>query len=249
MGSIRKPGPTPLKPPRALLCLHGAGGSAAIFRVQLAKLRYALRHEFELVFATAPFVSDAGPGVLPLFEGMGPYYSWFQPEQDDMEPRPSIEERIRAVQPPIRRAVQDWQDAHPDTPIVGVVAFSEGALVASLLLWEQQMGRVPWLPRLNIAMFVCCYYREEATEYMRARSAHDEAKTLINVPTLHLLGRRDFAREGSKKLVARHFQPRFAHVLEFQGQHQFPNRRGDVEETVKRFLQIHEKAKIAGLYI
>lgn len=267
MATIRQLEPTLRKPPRALLCIHGAGGSAAIFRVQLAKLRFALRHDFELVFATAPFVSGAGPGVLPLFEGMEPFYSWFQQdptrqdagEQDDNKGEeekqrmattqsPSIEKRVQAVQAPIRQAVENWQYTNPETPIVGIVAFSEGALVATLLLWQQKMGRVPWLPTMNIAMFVCSYYREEATEFMRAESAHNDTKILINVPTLHLQGRQDFAREGSKKLVGWHFLPRFAHVLEFQGQHQFPNRRADVEETIKRFLQLHEKEKTAGLY-
>lgn len=262
---MRAPASSPPRPRKALLCVHGAGGSAAIFRVQTAKVRMALRQEFEFVFATAPFVSDAGPGVLPMFQGMGPYYSWFQnddgssssnDDDDSSEDSfdqsessssssrgpPSLSERIKAINAPVKKAVTDWHKTNPHIPIVGLMAFSEGALAATLLLWQQAMGRLPWFPRLRIAMFVCCYYREEATAYMRAESQHNEDKLLIKVPTLHLLGRQDFALEGSRRLAQTHYLPQHADVLEFEGQHQFPSRRGDVEEAVKRFLRIYETA-------
>lgn len=249
--------PTLRKPPRALLCIHGAGGSAAVFRVQLAKLSAALRNDFQLVYVTAPFPSDAGPGVLPLFQDMGPFYTWFAKNDGNgsgnnndanEESNTRIEERVRALDAPINKVVQDWQETSPESPIVGVVAFSEGALVATLLLWQQQMGRLPWLPTLSIAMFICCYYRDEVTEYIKSASPEREADSLIKVPTLHLQGRQDFGRDGSRKLAETHYTPRFAHVLEFQGTHQFPNRRPDIEETVKRFLELHRKALATGSY-
>lgn len=246
---------SPPKARKAILCVHGAGGSASIFRVQTAKVRMALRQEFEFVFATAPFLSDAGPGVLPMFQGMGPYYSWFQNDNNDDSSEdsfdqndrdrnspPTLSERIEAINVPVKKAVTDWQKANPRIPIVGLMAFSEGALAATLLLWQQEMGRLPWLPKLSIAMFVCCYYREEATEYMREESQHNEDKLLIKVPTLHLLGRQDFALEGSRRLMKTHYLPQHADSLEFEGQHQFPSRRVDIEEAVKRFLRIYESS-------
>lgn len=245
------------KPSRALLCIHGAGGSAAVFRVQLAKLSAALRNDFQLVYVTAPFPSDAGPGVLPLFQDMGPFYTWFTKNDGkrsgntndaNEESNTQIEERVRALDAPINKVVQDWEETNPESPIVGVVAFSEGALVATLLLWQQQMGRLPWLPTLSIAMFICGYYRDEVTQYIKSESPERDTDSLIHVPTLHLQGRQDFGRDGSRKLAEIHYTPRFAHVLEFQGAHQFPNRRPDVEETVKRFLELHRKALAAGSY-
>lgn len=176
---------------------------------------------------------------------MGPYYSWFEDDNDNTT-SPSVDERLLAVNAPLKKTIDDWQQVNPQIPIVGVIAFSEGALVAALLLWQQQMGRLPWFPKMSIALFICCYYQDQATEYMRGEVQDNAEKLLINVPTLHLQGRQDFALEGSKKLVARHYSPQYADVLEFQGQHHFPNRRGDVEETVKRFLQLWQKTKMAG---
>jgi pimeloyl-ACP methyl ester carboxylesterase len=243
------------KAPKALLCIHGAGGSATIFRVQTAKLRMALRHEFEFVYATAPFTSEPGPGVLPLFQGMGPYYSWFKDDGDkNIRVNPlehaekssantSVGERLLAVNTPVQKVIEDWQKNNPQTPIVGVVAFSEGALVATLLMWQQQMGRLPWLPKMNSAMFICCYYTEELTDYMRAESPDDQETLLINVPTLHLQGRQDFVLERSKKMVATHYLPQNADVLEFHGQHHVPNRKGDLDEAIRRFLNMYKYQK------
>lgn len=242
--------PALAKAPRALLCIHGAGCSPAIFRVQLSKLRAALREDFEFVYVTAPFPSSAGPGILPVFADLGPYYSWFESSSGNNSNGPSVGERLAAVHDPIRRTIVDWQTQHPHIPIVGAIGFSEGALVTTLLLWQQQMGRLPWLPRMSVAMLICPWYQDEASQYMRNEvmeihdDDHDSKDTewqeelVIRIPTLHLQGRDDFALAGSKMLVARHFSPREAQVLEFAGQHQFPNRPRDVLEVINRFRKL-----------
>jgi hypothetical protein len=154
-----------------------------------------------------------------------------------------VGERLLAVNTPVQKVIEDWQKNNPQTPIVGVVAFSEGALVATLLMWQQQMGRLPWLPKMNSAMFICCYYTEELTDYMRAESPDDQETLLINVPTLHLQGRQDFVLERSKKMVATHYLPQNADVLEFHGQHHVPNRKGDLDEAIRRFLNMYKYQK------
>jgi pimeloyl-ACP methyl ester carboxylesterase len=230
----------PPKASKALLCIHGAGGSANIFRVQTARLRWALRHEFEFVYTTAPFISEPGPGVLPLFQGMDPYHSWFEKDiAEQPGAKTSVSDRLLAVNGPIRTVVEGWQEENPQIPIVGVLAFSEGALVAALLMWQQQMGRLSWFPKMSVAMFICCYYTDEATDYIRAESSGDKEMLLINVPTLHLHGLQDFALEGSRKLAATHFSPQNADILEFQGRHHIPNRKNDVDEAVSRFLNMY----------
>lgn len=61
----------------ALLLLHGAGSSAAIFRIQTHFLAKALSPYFDLVYVDAPIHSAPGPGILPYFQGMEAYYRWF----------------------------------------------------------------------------------------------------------------------------------------------------------------------------
>lgn len=257
--------PAPPKAPRALLCVHGAGCSPAIFRVQLSKLRAALREDFEFVYATAPFPSAPGPGILPTFEGLGPYYTWFEgspsgaaakgdnSNSNDSNSSPTVHDHLAAVHEPVRRAIAEWQTQNPSIPIVGTVSFSEGALVTALLLWQQQMGRIPWLPVMQVAMFICCWYQHEATQYMREEvgcggdGGIDGEKLVIRgVLSLHLQGRDDFALAGSKMVVAQHFVPGEAQVLEFAGRHHFPNRPRDVLETVKRFRQLCVRARVIG---
>ncbi|KAJ5870153.1 oxidoreductase [Penicillium solitum] len=242
---------SPGKPRKALLCIHGAGCSAAIFRVQISKLRVALKNEFEFVYATAPFSSSPGPGVLPVFQGMGPYYTWFQKHHDAVTntTTPTVGDRVAAVIGPVQKTVQDWSITNPQAPIVGIVAFSEGALVATLLLHQQQMGKLPWFPKMSIAVLICCFYSDEARDYMRAEAQDDDDKLIINVPTLHLHGRQDFALQGSRQMVETHYLPQNADVLEFQGKHNFPNRPSDVQETVKRFQQLYQKVKMSGSFV
>lgn len=231
------------KPTKAILCIHGTGGSANIFRVQTSKLRMALRHDFEFVYATAPFESEPGPGILPLFRDMGPYYTWVK--KANAQNTPTVSERLLAMQGSIQTAVQDWQGRNPHIPIVGMLAFSEGALVAALMMWEQQMGRLSWLPKMEVAMLICCYYTEEATEHMKAdkKSTHDgvEEQPLIKVPTLHIQGLQDVGLEGSRKLAATHFFPQKGTVQEFQGGHHVPNRKGDVDEAARRFTNLYAR--------
>lgn len=60
-----------------LLLLHGAGSSAAIFRIQTHFLAKALSPYFDLIYVDAPLRSAPGPGILPYFQGMESYYRWF----------------------------------------------------------------------------------------------------------------------------------------------------------------------------
>lgn len=222
-------------PSKALLCLHGTGSNSRIFRLQMSQLRLALKGEFELIFLDAPHPAPAGPGVLPLFKGADPFFGWFRGEDVTMEAR------IKSINMDVKTGVEEWETAKNDasTTIVGVIAFSEGALVASLLLWQQQLGQVPWLPKLQFAIFVCCYFAEEVSVHMVAEARkHGMDNALINVPTLHVHGRRDFALGRARKLIATHYAPEYVDILEFDGGHQLPSTGADRQELVARILKL-----------
>lgn len=57
----------------AILCLHGGGTTGDIFHIQTIRLRRELSDKFDFVFVDAPFERVAGPNVLPVFEGAGPF--------------------------------------------------------------------------------------------------------------------------------------------------------------------------------
>ncbi|KAK1971917.1 hypothetical protein LY78DRAFT_651199 [Colletotrichum sublineola] len=231
----------PAPPSKALLCLHGTGSTASIFRMQLAKIRLALKDEFEFVFMDAPYPVPAGPGILPIFASAAPFYGWFGGSGA------TIEDRLDTINESVRVAVEAWEvsrntgGAGPAARIVGLLAFSEGALVASMLLWQQQLGRLPWLPRMRFAVLICCFFPDEAGAYMMddgaaATSRHE--RTLIRVPTLHLHGRKDFCLARARKLVREHYEPNAATVLEFEGGHQVPTSTADCAEVLKRIRKL-----------
>jgi len=98
-----------------------------IFKIQTIRLAHFLRSHFHLVFLDAPFPAPAGPGVLPIFESAGPYYRWTPvKEGDDVA-------RVRTV---IRKAMIEEGDG---MPFVGVLGFSQGAMLATGILMEQYL--------------------------------------------------------------------------------------------------------------
>lgn len=59
-----------------ILCLHGGGTNAHIFRAQCRSLSYALAPHFRLAYAEAPFLSDPGPDVASVYADCGPFKRW-----------------------------------------------------------------------------------------------------------------------------------------------------------------------------
>jgi hypothetical protein len=160
------PPPCALRP--RIFCLHGHGTSANIFQIQLRRLESLLAPYFELVFVDAPFPSPPGPGVLPFFDGAGPFWRW---STGPPRPRPGVlegeallgrdgmggrrreydeERRIwNVVQSVLETEGGEW---------AGVIGFSQGARVAAGLLLlaqqyqqQQQRGRSA-LPRIDKAL-------------------------------------------------------------------------------------------------
>ncbi|KAI9783831.1 MAG: hypothetical protein M1839_003167 [Geoglossum umbratile] len=123
-----------------ILCIHGAGSSGAIFRVQIRKIHQALRNKFRFIFVQAPFRSLAGPGMYPVFEGSGPFYRWHCDSSAstafDITDSEIANER-RIVREYLEKVLRDDDGA----PFVGIIAFSQGTRVATGLLLDQQPKR------------------------------------------------------------------------------------------------------------
>ncbi|KAL9054103.1 MAG: hypothetical protein Q9162_004360 [Coniocarpon cinnabarinum] len=121
-----------------LLCIHGGGVTAEIFALQLRSFRAALSSTFRLVFADGPFFCNAGPGMLPVYAGMGPYRRWLRwidaehPEVGDDEALEEIEYKVRETmeEDDARGGKGEW---------VGLVGFSQGAKVSASILYDCQL--------------------------------------------------------------------------------------------------------------
>ncbi|KAI1129727.1 serine hydrolase FSH [Nemania abortiva] len=120
-----------------ILCLHGGGTNARIFRAQCRVLSRFLEPHFRLAYAEAPYASAPGPDVVSVYAGDGPFKRWLRwlPHHEALE----SEIAVRDIDNSIREAM-DADDAEgADGPWVALLGFSQGAkLAASLLFREQQ---------------------------------------------------------------------------------------------------------------
>ncbi|KAL9074402.1 MAG: hypothetical protein Q9157_004405 [Trypethelium eluteriae] len=140
-----------------ILCLHGGGTNASIFRAQCRILRRHLEHSFRLVFPDAPYLSKPGPDVTSVYADWGPFRSWMKPQPDTATaPTPfsipvhrahdvvmpvhesDATEVIAAIDASLDDAMRADDEAGATGEWVGLLGFSQGAkLAASLLLREQ----------------------------------------------------------------------------------------------------------------
>ena len=219
-----------------ILCLHGGGTSAMIFSMQTRKLQHALRQHFRFVFIDGPFQTTAGPGVMPFFEGCGPFWRWVKTKgRSDIEVRQLLQKTLE----------------EEGGPFVGVLGFSQGArLAAGILLEQQEKGQVEGrefrfavcvngtYPALILAAEPSSALRPildaELTEWDEIYNLH------IHLPSVHVHGEQDpYVR--SSRLLARCFDPQTAKVFEFENGHHLPASTSDTEQVADEILKIYRR--------
>lgn len=222
-----------------ILCLHGGGTSRLIFTFQARKLIRALRPHFRLVFVDAPFESAAGPGVLPVFEGAGPYYEWLAKDHEG-------EERVRSL---LQKKLHEDDGA----PFVGVMGFSQGTRIGSGLLHEQQQsGAVA--PSLCFGVFLNGSYPPlrqpsnpsklfpgivEFTQDESAREWKEQHEGAIHLPSVHVHGRQDWVLPRSR-LLAKCFDSASTTTFEFDNGHFLPTRDEDNQKIADEIVKIYQ---------
>ncbi|OIW26215.1 hypothetical protein CONLIGDRAFT_634517 [Coniochaeta ligniaria NRRL 30616] len=122
-----------------ILCLHGGGVNATVFRMQCRRfLNGPLSSHFRLVFVDGPFLCSAHPAIERVYGDYGPFYRWlrWQDEHDEVH----AHEAAGMILSQCKAAM----DSDPGTgDWVGVLGFSQGAkIAASLLLLQERMAKV-----------------------------------------------------------------------------------------------------------
>ncbi|KAL9138289.1 MAG: hypothetical protein Q9175_000515 [Cornicularia normoerica] len=212
-----------------LLCLHGGGTSAMIFKIQTRRLQWALRSTFKFVFADGPFPSGAGPGVLPAFAGCEPYYSWLKPGSQTPE---QDQRRVRHV---LRKVMKD-----DGGEFVGLLGFSQGArLTAGLLADQEERNAAEGMPDWKFGVMLCGSFpplslslaRTPSTKPSQGIDEHGETREpgddeIIHVPSVLVRGTLDPHCEKGRRLV-KYFDPETAIVMAFKMGHHLPGAAGD----------------------
>ncbi|KAI0446855.1 serine hydrolase FSH [Xylaria telfairii] len=126
---------TTLHHPR-ILCLHGGGTNARIFRAQCRVLERWLEPHFRLAYAEAPYASAPGPDVVSVYANDGPFKRWLRwlPAHEALEDKIAVRDIDRVI----KEAMDADDAAGADGPWVGLLGFSQGAKLAASLLFRQQ---------------------------------------------------------------------------------------------------------------
>ncbi|KAI4136663.1 MAG: hypothetical protein L6R39_007675, partial [Caloplaca ligustica] len=210
------------------------GTSANIFSIQTRRLQRALAKHFRFVFVDAPFECPAGPGVLPFFEGMGPYKRWINADGDD-------EGKVR---PLLRKTM-----AEDGGNFVGVLGFSQGARLALGLLHEQQ-DRHPEAFKFGFGVFICGTYPPlglssslfpaTPTAQFESQGWEDRHESVIDIPSIHVVGNKDPFSYKSRLLV-RCSKPSSATVMEFNMGHHLPSIPADTLRLADGIIRLHDR--------
>jgi predicted esterase len=229
-----------------ILCLHAAGSSEAIFKVQGRRIFPSLRNEFSCEFVDAPFASKPGPGMGP-FEDSGPFWRW----QCDLSATVGFdisEAEVADERDQTREKILDKLRAMGSN-VVGIIALSQGARVATgLLLYLEKMrqeGRLQELklPEIRFAVinsstYPPLYLDQETEDWV---NSGPEQKRKVSIPSLHLYGSTDPWRPESETMKAGFYAEASAEVMEFTGGHQMPLEPKDTGKVIKKIRDLSQE--------
>jgi predicted esterase len=219
-----------------ILCLHGHGTSGAIFEAQTRNIRQALRAQYKFVYIDAPHESEAGPGVYPVFEDAGPFYSWFsKPTISEPDIRETISSKAKELAGLGKYVETQLAERNIKTSdVVAVMGFSQGTIVASLLLLQAQWRDARW-GNLRFGILLSGACREDFVSAFTGQK--------LKIPTVHVHGLEDPFLKSSRMLTREVFHPNSANVLEFNGGHHIPRRPSDLGRLTMHIRDLNKKSK------
>ncbi|KAG4432464.1 hypothetical protein IFR05_012054 [Cadophora sp. M221] len=211
----------------ALLCLHGGGTNSTIFNIQTIRLQRALSASFEFVFIDAPFEAPPGPGVMPVFEGCGPFYRWTKLGSDDMPDE-------------TKKLIADVL-ARRDKNFVGIIGFSQGAKLAAGVCLEQQIraSKTADVKRLGLLKFAV--FLNGTSPPLTSMLTAEEKGELIKIPSVHVVGLQDPWREESAALFGNSFDKKNSKKIEFDLGHRLPTAEKDTALIVGEISRMYRE--------
>ncbi|GIJ86408.1 hypothetical protein Asppvi_005296 [Aspergillus pseudoviridinutans] len=232
-----------------ILCLHGGGTNARIFRAQCRSLSLRLEGRFRLIFADAPFLSGPGPDVESVYAEWGPFRSWVRPTAGgamSVTWAPGSVD-VEAVDTAISNAVLADDKFGATGSIVGLLGFSQGARMAACLLLRRQQENAR-RNRPNNHTITNTEYRFAVLLAGRGPLvALDNARKdvvdgvppslQLRLPTIHVHGTRDPGLAIHRELLHRDCVRDTARVIEWDGGHRVPIKTKDVAPVVDAILQ------------
>lgn len=249
-----------------ILCLHGGGTNARIFKTQCRILRAQLRPYVRLVFAEAPYASKPGPDVVCVYSDWGPFRSWLPPLQSATHTHPQqsttcpiLDSTTFASEKDIRGYTEDidWclhEAMERDTlagatgEFIGVLGFSQGAkMAASLLLRAQNAGQHgndedDALLGFRFAVLLAgrgpLLQLEAPSGSGSLPTAGHSRLTTIRRPTVHVHGLLDHGLAHHQEMLGTCCAAGSATLVEWDGAHRVPIKTKDVGVVVAAILDV-----------
>lgn len=240
--------PENLSLPR-ILCLHGGGVTAEIFRLQARSLIRALP-TFRLVFADGPFYCAAGPGIVPVYEDHGPFRRWLRwlpGEHAPIDDDAAIEEVLYAIDTCKR-------DDAGTGPWVGLLGFSQGAKLAASLLYDQQVrlektgtaeteykfavllaGRQPLISFSEFSQGKAVLPAGAISEGFWYEGPNEH---VLRLPTIHVHGLNDAGLHLHRRLMEQYCDRKSVTLVEWDGTHRVPLKKTDVDRICTEIFRV-----------
>ena len=252
-----------------ILCLHGGGSNAKIFRAQCRKLNLRLQSYFRLVFADAPFLSQAGPCVLSVYAEWAPFRRWLRWTPDHPELR--ADAAAEMIEDSLQQAMDEDDRKGATGEWVGLLGFSQGAKMGASLLFHQQVlsQQQQWTEfrkRANFRFAVLLAGRGPLVsldpDLIMTPALHDAAsmslssydsrylvygrkrEDMLRIPTLHVHGLQDSGLELHRRFLHEFCERGSTRLVQWDGDHRVPLKHRDVAAVAE---QIFALAKQTGV--
>jgi len=230
-----------------ILCLHGGGTNARIFRAQCRVLEAMLKPYFRLCYAEAPFLSQAGPEVQAVYDNFGPFRAWLRWDPDNaVGETDGVSDEIIAA---IDLAVKQDDSSGASGEWVGILGFSQGAKVGASILKAQQLQmrnsrRQMQNPAWQTFQFgVLLAGRSPLVEFSTTTidtSSNRADLARLAIPTIHVHGMTDTNLHLHRKLLDEHCEKGSTSVVEWNGGHRVPVTTPVVSMVVDKMLSVFQ---------
>lgn len=243
--------PQALDLPR-LLCLHGGGTNARIFRAQLRAFYKPLASSFRLVFPDAPYLTTPGTDVTSVYGEWGPFRAWLRPGKLP-DPLPDIfdadQTMITDIDTCLATAIREDNDAGATGPIVGLLGFSQGAKMAASLLLRSEVRQLAEGSKpadeatvepktLHYHFAVLSAGSLPLVNLLGSDAPANLHAMRLTSPTIHVFGLLDPGIAWHRRLLYDACEDDCAEVVEWQGGHRMPFRGDDVAAVTDRLLDV-----------
>ncbi|KAH6980661.1 citrinin biosynthesis oxidoreductase CtnB [Ilyonectria sp. MPI-CAGE-AT-0026] len=241
-----------------ILCLHGGGVNASVFRLQSRNIIRRLAGHFRLVFVEGPFICDAHPDIIPVYGTYGPFRRWLRwlPSHQPVDSKTAINE----IHLQLRNAMMKDNALGATGEWVGLMGFSQGANISASLLYTEQMLREKLRSRAFVASwrFAVLFagrgplsvldnrlmapqdVGDVAHASVEFRDWPDGLGTehVLKVPTIHVHGMTDPGLQHHRRLLETYCEPGTTRLIEWDGDHRMPIKTADVDAVAQAILQL-----------